>query len=81
MIDDVVSMFKTVLYLAIIALAVLMFLSELNGYYNSISTKIHRRQHASDIGCEYLGNSDNAPKIAFYQCNGELVTKIEEYPN
>ena len=73
--------FETAINLVIAVVAVGFLLSEVIGLYNGISTKIHRRHHATEIGCEYLGNSDNAPKVAFYQCNGELVTKIEEYPN
>lgn len=72
---------ETILTLVISILAIIFLFAEVAGFYNSISTKIHRRHHATEIGCEYLGNSDNAPKVAFYQCNGALVTKIEEYPN
>ncbi len=73
--------FETAINLVIAVLVVGFMFTEVACLYNSISTKIHRKNHAKEIGCEYLGNSDNAPKVAFYQCNGELVTKIEDYPN
>ena len=56
----------------IIAVAIIGF-----GGYSTYQRESARHQVAGEIGCRYIGSARDLHGVAFYDCNGSVVAKLD----
>lgn len=47
------------------------------GGYLEYQQESDRHQVADEIGCRYIGSARDLREIAFYDCNGSVVAKLD----
>ena len=49
----------------------------LGGYWDC-QRQIARELTATEMGCKYIGSARDLKRVAFYDCNGSIVTKADK---
>lgn len=48
------------------------------GAYNGYQQESTRHQVADELGCRYIGSARDLREVAFYDCNGSVVAKLDK---
>lgn len=57
----------------ILAVAIVGF-----GGYSDYQQESARHQVADEIGCRYIGSARDLREVAFYDCNGNVIMKLDD---